>query len=111
MEPIPLETLALSHRAARFEGKDHGTPISFFVTNHAPGEGPSLHRHPYPETFIVQQGTVAFAVGDTQVVTSAGNVVVVPADTWHGFTNTGDEPLRQVSVHASPEVIQEFLDE
>jgi mannose-6-phosphate isomerase-like protein (cupin superfamily) len=111
MEPISLETLALSHRAARFEGKDHGTTISFFVTNHAPGEGPSLHRHPYPETFIVQQGTVTFTVGDQQLVTSAGNVVVVPADTWHGFENTGDEPLRQVSVHASPEVIQEFLDE
>jgi len=111
MEPITLESLALSHRAARFNGKDYGTPISFFVTNHAPGEGPGLHRHPYPETFIVQQGTVTFTVGDEEVVTSAGNVVVVPTDTWHGFKNTGDEPLLQVSVHASPEVIQEFLDE
>ena len=50
-------------------------------------------------------------VGDLGATIAAGNVVVVPADTWHGFTNTGDEPLRQVSVHASPEVIQEFLDE
>jgi mannose-6-phosphate isomerase-like protein (cupin superfamily) len=111
MEPISLESLALSHRAARFNGKDHGTPISFFVTNHAPGEGPSLHRHPYPETFIVQEGAVTFTVGEEQVVTSGGNVVVVPANTWHGFKNTGDGPLRQVSVHAAPEIVQEFLDE
>ena len=75
---IELADLALSERAARFEGKDHGAQVSFFVTAHARGEGASLHRHPYEETFIVQEGAVLFTVEDAPTEAHSGQIVVVP---------------------------------
>ena len=31
-----------------------------------------------------------------------GDLVVVPADTWHGFTAAGEGNLRMVSIQPSP---------
>jgi mannose-6-phosphate isomerase-like protein (cupin superfamily) len=42
-------------------------------------------------------------------VVDAGNVVVIPQQTPHGFKNPGDETLRVVSVHPSPTVQQTDL--
>jgi len=39
-----------------------------------------------------------------------GELVVVPAGVPHGFTNTGDGPLRQVDIHVSPSFSTEWLD-
>lgn len=39
----------------------------------------------------------------------AGHIVVVPAETAHGFKNAGDTLLRVVSVHPSPTVRQSDL--
>ena len=54
--------------------------------------------HPYPETFIVTEGTARFTVGDEQITVAAGNVVVVPAETVHGFKNAADAKLRVTSI-------------
>jgi quercetin dioxygenase-like cupin family protein len=80
-----------------------------FITQHARGQGPDLHLHPYPEAFIVQAGTAVFTAGDEELTVEAGNIVVVPAETVHGFKNRADEQLRVVSVHPSPEVVQTDL--
>jgi quercetin dioxygenase-like cupin family protein len=71
-QPIPFHDIPGSERARRFEGKDHGSSVSFFLSRHAPGEGPDLHRHPYEETFICQQGSCTFTVGDTTVEATPG---------------------------------------
>jgi mannose-6-phosphate isomerase-like protein (cupin superfamily) len=105
---IPIEDLRLSPRAARFEGGEE-TPISTFVTRYARGEGPNLHLHPYPETFVVQTGSARFTAGDEQLTVAAGHIVIVPADTPHGFKNPAEETLNVLSVHASPRVIQTDL--
>jgi mannose-6-phosphate isomerase-like protein (cupin superfamily) len=42
---------------------------------------------------------------------TAGHVVVVPAETPHGFKNTGEGTLRQVSMHPSAEVRQTWLED
>jgi hypothetical protein len=41
--------------AGRFEGAPYGSDVSFFVVDAALGDGPALHRHPYSETFVVQE--------------------------------------------------------
>jgi quercetin dioxygenase-like cupin family protein len=107
---VALEDLALSETASRFEGRDHGSPISCFVTNHPPGRRVPLHLHPYPETFVVQAGVATFSIGGDTIEVPAGNIVVVPAETAHGFANNGGEVLRQVSIHPSDHVIQEWLE-
>jgi mannose-6-phosphate isomerase-like protein (cupin superfamily) len=104
----PIDDLRLSERAALFQGRDE-IPVSMFITQYDRGEGPDQHLHPYPEVFVVQTGTARFTVGGEDIVVSAGNVVVVPKETPHGFKNPGDEKLRVVSVHPSPTVHQTDL--
>jgi quercetin dioxygenase-like cupin family protein len=110
-EPIQINDLHGSERSRRFEGRDHGASVSSFISRHAPGEGPDLHVHPYEETFIMLEGTCTFSVGEDKVEASAGEIVVVPPNTAHGFKNSGSERIVQVSIHPSDHVIQEFLEE
>ena len=105
---VPIEDVRRSARAALFEGGDDA-PLSIFVLAYARGEGPDLHLHPYPEVFVVQAGSAAFRAGDERFSVDAGNIVVVPADTPHGFKGAGDDTLRVVSVHPSPAVQQTDL--
>src|SRR6476620_10855838 len=104
----PIEDLRLRHRAALFEGRDEA-PVSIFVTAYSRGEGPDLHLHHYPEVVVVEAGTATFTAGDEQLTVPAGNIVVVPAQTPHGFKGAGDDKLRVVSVHPSPTVQQTDL--
>ena len=105
---IPIEDLRRSPTAALFEGRDQ-IGVSIFVTKYARGQGPDLHLHPYPEVFVVETGTATFTAGDEQIDVAAGNIVIVPAETPHGFKGAGDDTLRVVSVHPSPEVVQTRL--
>lgn len=106
-----MDALRLSETAHRFEGRDHGSPVSFFVTAHPPGRRVPLHRHPYAETFIVQAGVATFTVDGETIEAPAGRIVVVPAGAAHGFANNGHDVLRQVSIHPSDHVIQEWLED
>jgi mannose-6-phosphate isomerase-like protein (cupin superfamily) len=106
---VAVSDLHRSPTAALFEGGDEA-PVSMFITAYPNREqGPDLHLHPYPEVFLVEAGTARFTAGDEQVVVEAGHVVVVPAETPHGFKNAGEGELRVVSVHPSPTVQQTDL--
>jgi quercetin dioxygenase-like cupin family protein len=60
----------------RFEGRDHGSSVSFFVGSFPPGTGPGLHRHPYDETFIVEAGNATFTIAGETVELVAGQIEV-----------------------------------
>jgi quercetin dioxygenase-like cupin family protein len=85
-----------------FEGAEHGSPVSCIIVDMEPGAGPRLHRHPYPETFIVLGGSVRFEVAGEPVTASEGDVVVAPAEIVHRFEALGPDKLRMVTVHAAP---------
>jgi mannose-6-phosphate isomerase-like protein (cupin superfamily) len=109
---IPLAGLSTSPTAWLFEGRPHaGAEISFFVTQTPPGKGPGLHVHPYTEVFLVEDGEATFTVGEEQLVVAAGNILVVPPVTPHGFKNRTERPLRVFSVHDSGEVSQTWLED
>ena len=103
-------------RTAKYEGEPYGGGASFFFVDNDPGQGVGLHWHPYSETWLVLSGRVLFRLGDAsgdevdthleQLDASADHVLTVPALRHHGFTNTGDEPLRMMCLHASPRIIQ-----
>jgi len=61
------------------------------------GVGPKLHRHPYAETFIVQEGQATFTVGDDRIEARAGDVVVAQANVPRAFVNSGQDELRSVT--------------
>ena len=110
MHVVRLDELPLSVIAREFTGDDHGgTGICVLFVEAPPGSGPSLHKHPYDEVFVVQEGVALFAAGGEQREVHAGEIVVVPAETPHGFKSAADDTLRVVSVHPSPTVQQTNL--
>lgn len=97
-------------RTVRFEGADHGTDISFFSVDNDPGQGPRLHVHPYPETWIVKSGRARIVAGEESFEVGPGDIAVVPAGVKHKFTNIGDERLVIFCVHAAGTMVQDDLE-
>ncbi|WP_370616930.1 cupin domain-containing protein [Mumia sp. Pv 4-285] len=98
-------------RTTRFEGEAYGSGVSFFHVANAPGTGPDAHVHPYSETWVVLAGTAHIRTADGETYGEPGDVVVVGADTPHAFRAVGTETLRMLCIHASPRILQEFLDD
>ena len=73
-----------------------------------PGTGPSLHRHPYDETFILEAGSATFTLGDETVELGEGQIIVVPAGAPHKFVS--GEGFRMVSITPSDHMEQENLE-
>ena len=105
---IALDDLRFSPTACLFEGGEQ-IGVSTFVTTYERGNKVGLHTHPYPELFVVMDGTGRFTVGDEQIDVEAGHVLIVPPETQHGFEGISDDTLRVVSVHPSGKVQQTFL--
>jgi mannose-6-phosphate isomerase-like protein (cupin superfamily) len=93
-----------------FEGEPYGSGVSFFLVNNQPGEGPDLHRHPYPETWIVRNGSVRLTADGQDIEAGPGDILVVTAETPHKFKNSGTGRLDIICIHASPRIIQESLE-
>lgn len=85
---------------------------SCLIFNHLPeiGGGPRLHMHPYCEIFIIRAGTGLFTVGDRQIEASAGQILIVPPNTPHKFTNLGPGPLETTDIHENGSFITEWLE-
>ena len=94
-----------------FEGQSHGAGVSFFLVNNEPGSGPNLHKHPYSETWIVRSGSARFTADGEEIEAGPGDIVVVGPHTPHKFENVGNERLDTVCIHASPRMIQRWLEE
>lgn len=111
MKVIRNDELPTSGGSPEFVGEDNGgVGISVILVEADPGRGPSLHKHDYPEVFVVVEGQASFRGGDEQVDVPAGHMVVVPAGEPHGFTNSGHGTLRQVAIHVSPRFATEWLE-
>jgi quercetin dioxygenase-like cupin family protein len=91
----------------RFEGREHGSSVSFFIGTFSDGTGPGLHTHPYDETFIVEAGSATFTIADETLEIGAGQIAVVPAGTPHKFVS--GEGFRLISISPSDHMIQEDL--
>lgn len=81
------------------EGGSLGVTASVIFVDAAPGEGPSLHCHPYAELFFVLEGEATFTDGDHEHVVGSGCLVVVAPEQPHAFVNPGPAQLRQIDVH------------
>lgn len=99
-----------SGRSRRFQGSEHGAGVSYFYVDNQPGQGASLHWHPYPETWVVLEGECTFVVGDETISAIAGDTVTGPAFVPHRFANTGNTTMRLIGIHASAVIIQTNID-
>ena len=108
---LDLDDLEHTGHAHEFVGAEHGEiPFCLILVHSQPGVGPKLHRHPYPEVFVVEAGQATFRIGDTTTVVDAGHVVVSPAGEPHGFVNSGTGELRLVAVHGASRFDTEWLE-
>lgn len=87
-------------------GLDVGLNTSIFEAEIAPGSGPPPHHHPYGEVFVLISGRGRYEVGASVFEAESGDVVIVPTGVVHSFRSTGDEPLRQTTVHEAPEFVE-----
>jgi len=109
MSFIDLDQLQFAGMSHEFVGDKQGAPISAYIVNAKPGQGPPLHIHPYVEVAFVIEGTALITVGSEQREVTAGGIAVIPAGTPHRFVNSGTTELRQIDIHASPRFIQTDL--
>jgi quercetin dioxygenase-like cupin family protein len=108
---LSRDELPRSETARVFEGADYGEiGVSFFLTDTPAGHGTGLHRHPYAEVFIVNEGHARFRVDDETIEAGAGEIVIVPPGVPHAFTNRGTNPLRLVTLHPQARMSTEWLE-
>ena len=110
MSFINLDQLPFEGMSYEFHGEKQGAPISAYLVNAKPGQGPPLHTHPYVEVIFTLDGCATVVIGDNKREVKAGAIAVVPANTPHRFVNSGDTILRQIDIHASPKFIQTNLE-
>ena len=107
---IPNGTLPGSETADVFDGLEHGNvPVSMFLVHNQPGDGPELHRHPYPEIFVLHAGQAGFQLDSAWLTASAGDVVIAPAGSAHRFWNLGPGELSMTCIHAAAEMETDWL--
>ena len=96
----------------RFEGYQYGdVDVALFLSDTAPGKGPDLHKHPYDEVFVVQEGKLTFAVGDETIEATGGRIVIAPAGGPHRFVNSGTRRARHTDTHTSRRMITDWLED
>ncbi len=72
-----------------------------------PGTGAPFHWHYYEEHLTIYRGTAEVTVGDEVAVVEGPATVVIPGQSYHGFTNVGDGELHIIG--AVPYPIHETL--
>jgi len=95
-----------------FEGVHRqNTEVSFIWVDMPPGGSVRLHKHPYTEIFIIQEGVSTFTVDETTLEAYAGQVIIVPAHVPHKFINNSDQQLKQIDIHVNKDFITDWLED
>ena len=100
-----------ANRTVEFQGAPYHAGVSFFLVDNEPGQGPRLHRHPYPETWVMRSGRALVRAGDDDVEAGPGDIVVVEANMPHAFRNLRPGRLEIVCIHAAERMATEWLDD
>jgi mannose-6-phosphate isomerase-like protein (cupin superfamily) len=95
-----------------FQGIQHqDTNVSFIWVDMPPGGTIRLHKQPYEEIFIIQEGEATFTVGFATLDARAGQVIIVPADVPHKFMNLSDKLLKQIDIHVNKQFVTHWLED
>jgi quercetin dioxygenase-like cupin family protein len=78
------------------------TQLCVFEQIVAPGTGAPTHCHPFEEVLTVLDGEAEVWMEGGRLTLSAGRSVIVPAQRYHGFRNSGSETLHIHAILASP---------
>jgi len=95
---VPFGELEPTEHSHEFVGAEHeDVPFSVILVHSRPGVGPKVHRHPYPEVFIVESGQATFQIGDASFVVEgdetdeiAASATRPPTATWDAAGKPGE---------------------
>ncbi len=59
-----------------------------------PGGGPPPHRHDFEESFTILEGEIEATFRGEKLVIRAGEIINIPANAPHSFTNASEHPAR-----------------
>ena len=76
--------------------------LCVFEQQVAPGCGAPTHCHPVEEVLTVLAGEAEVWMEEARVTLSAGQCVIVKAERYHGFRNSGTGTLHIHAILASP---------
>ena len=95
-------------------GDDEGTtPIRTGIQTSEPGYVAPVHSHPYIEILHILDGVAeAWVDGqeDRKVTLRKGDTIAMPANVPHSFRVVGDEVMRLLGTHVSPQRIVRYKD-
>lgn len=95
-------------------GDDEGTtPIRTGIQTSEPGYVAPVHSHPYMEILHILDGVAeAWVDGqeDRKVTLRRGDTIAMPPNVPHSFRVVGNEVLRLLGTHVSPERIVRYKD-
>lgn len=93
MEPFP------GSRFTQLASPNRGsTQTSVWQVEIQPGTPPTPHQVTAEEIFIVLEGEARVTLADVATSATAGDTIVVPADTDFALANRGDAALRLICV-------------
>jgi quercetin dioxygenase-like cupin family protein len=72
------------------------------------GVGPPPHHHAWDEAYYVVEGDVRFTIDGRERVLSAGDFVLIPGGTVHGFAGASDGPARML-IFSAPAHADDFF--
>lgn len=94
-------------------GEAGGYPVFTGIQTAEPGYETPPHAHPYMEILHILEGCAeAWLVGkeDAKVRLEPGDTIVLPANQPHIFRVAGDDTLRLLGTHVSPQRIVNYSD-
>lgn len=92
------------------EGAEIGTATTLILTDMKTGRGPRLHKHPYPEIWVIAAGRALFTAGTQTFEAGPGDIVHVDADMPHKFVVTSEGPARMVCIHEAARFTTTWLE-
>lgn len=94
-----------------WQGRAHAAEMCVIANRiEVPSGGPRLHKHPYPEVFVIRRGSALFTIGGERIEAGAGEILVCPAGTPHKFENLGPRRLETIDIHQSGKFVTEWLE-
>ncbi len=94
----------------QLSGSDYGLITSIMLGQVVPGGGPRRHRHPHAEIFVLHDGQGRYEADGTHIDAEAGDIVIIPPEASHTFTNTGTSMLRHTAIHQNARAVSVYED-
>lgn len=92
---------------------DGTTPVRTGIQVSEPGYVAAMHSHPYVEMLFILEGEAdVWMEGeeDKKRRLGAGDMIALPPETPHSFAVVGDQPMKLLGIHHSPDRIVNYVD-